>query len=388
MKAQYKLIFARKGIDDKGTGLVQIQVYLSRTKRKLISTHIRIHQDEWDIKKNHVKTTDDHSIKLYELVNSRLHELESYELDLIRQGILFTPEKIDEFYAPGRVNTFNAFMERELKDNHSLKYGTTKQHWITLRKLNKFDPAIAFNQVNYDLVSRFDQHLHSLALGTNTIADHHKVLRRYIQIAIRKELMGSNQHPYRGKFKVKREAVSRSFLSDDEILQLEKIEYPMSEKYTRIQEMFLFCIYSGLRFSDMQNLQVDHIQKTGEGLEIALHKMVKVPQPVFIPLHMIFHGKGETILKKYTSDKDNYIFPRITDQKANEYLKVVCGHAKIFKRVSWHTARHTFGSQLAARYNDPYLIMQLMGHSEIKTSMIYIHSSQEIIKNKLRKGEW
>ena len=152
--------------------------------------------------------------------------------------------------------------------------------------------------------------------------------------------------------------------------------------------MFLFSCYSGLRFSDLMNLKPEHIQHTGEGLEIALHKMVKIPQPVFIPLHMVFKGKGESILKKYLSDKTEYIFPRITGQKANEYLKTVARDASISKRVTWHTARHTFGSQLAARYNDPYLIMQLMGHKEIKTSMIYIHSCQEIIKNKLKKVNW
>ena len=152
--------------------------------------------------------------------------------------------------------------------------------------------------------------------------------------------------------------------------------------------MFLFSIYSGLRFSDLMNLKADHIQMTGEKYEIALHKMVKVPQPVFIPLHMVFQGKGESILQKYLSDKTEYIFPRITGQKANEYLKTICHDAKVKKHVTWHTARHTFGSQLAARYNDPYLIMQLMGHQEIKTSMIYIHSSQEIIKQKLGKIDW
>lgn len=389
MKASYTLIFNRKDkLDDKGKGLIQLQVYLDREKRKLISTKVRILPEEWDPKKHQVKPLDDNLVEKHEMLTNMIHNLESFEMELIRKGEELTPARIDEYFSREKDFTFNAFIEKELKENHSLKYGTTKQHWITLRKLNAFQPVIQFREVNYDLIARFDQYLHSLDLGVNTIADHHKNLRRYVQIAIRKNLMRSNQHPYRGKFKVKREPVSRSYLSDEEILQLEKIDYPLSEKLQKIQDMFLFCIYSGLRYSDMQNLQPAHIQKTPEGLEIALHKMVKVPQPVFIPLHMIFQGKGEVILQKYLSDKNEYIFPRITDQKGNEYLKVICGHAKIYKQVSWHTARHTFGSQLAARYNDPYLIMQLMGHQEIKTSMIYIHSSQEIVKQKLKKGDW
>lgn len=129
----------------------------------------------------------------------------------------------------------------------------------------------------------------------------------------------------------------------------------------------------------MQNLGPQHIQKTQEGYEIALHRMVKVPQPVFIPLHAIFDGKAEKIIETY-----GVPLPRITNQKANEYLKIICQLTGITKPVHWHTARHTFCSYLAAKYNDPYLIMQLAGHLEIKTSMIYIHTSQEIIKDKLR----
>jgi len=46
------------------------------------------------------------------------------------------------------------------------------------------------------------------------------------------------------------------------------------------------------------------------------------------------------------------------------------------------------GANLAAATSDPFLIKELMGHSDIKTSMIYIHTSQEQIKNKLKNADW
>ena len=51
-------------------------------------------------------------------------------------------------------------------------------------------------------------------------------------------------------------------------------------------------------------------------------------------------------------------------------------------------ARHTFGTNLAELTSDPYLILDLMGHSSISTSMIYIHNSKERVLRKLKKIDW
>jgi len=44
--------------------------------------------------------------------------------------------------------------------------------------------------------------------------------------------------------------------------------------------------------------------------------------------------------------------------------------------------------RLAWRIKNPLTIMRLMGHQEIKTTMIYIHHSQEMMKQELRKITW
>ncbi|MDR1225512.1 MAG: tyrosine-type recombinase/integrase [Prevotellaceae bacterium] len=51
-------------------------------------------------------------------------------------------------------------------------------------------------------------------------------------------------------------------------------------------------------------------------------------------------------------------------------------------------ARHTCGTMLADITANPYLIMDIMGHSSIKTSMIYIHSSSERVKKQLQNIAW
>jgi len=69
-------------------------------------------------------------------------------------------------------------------------------------------------------------------------------------------------------------------------------------------------------------------------------------------------------------------------------LKALATMAELTKLLTFHISRHTFGSALADISANPYLIMDLMGHADIKTSMIYIHSSQERINKQLRVLNW
>jgi len=104
---------------------------------------------------------------------------------------------------------------------------------------------------------------------------------------------------------------------------------------------------------------------------------------------LLFGGKAVDIIKKYEEDfPEKYLFPRISNQKANLKLKLVALLAKINKVLTFHVSRHTFGTNLAAATSDRFLIKELMGHADIKTSMVYIHTSQEQIRNKLRNTDW
>jgi site-specific recombinase XerD len=78
----------------------------------------------------------------------------------------------------------------------------------------------------------------------------------------------------------------------------------------------------------------------------------------------------------------------MTNQNTNRILKVIMMLAKIDKNITFHLSRHTFGTNLAVATSDQFLIKELMGHADIKTSMIYIHTSQEQIKNKLKNTDW
>lgn len=55
----------------------------------------------------------------------------------------------------------------------------------------------------------------------------------------------------------------------------------------------------------------------------------------------------------------------------------LCDEAGLEKKVSPHVFRHTFASYKAEQLVSPYMLRDLLGHKDIKTTMIYVHMSEE-----------
>jgi len=260
-------------------------------------------------------------------------------------------------------------------------------HKSILTHLTEFRETIKFSQLNYDLIVEFDNWLRLRKYHQNTIRNHHKTVKAYINKAIKSGIIPRDQYPYEN-FKLKEIKSTRKGITNEEQARIEELKLSFNEMEV-VKDMFLFSCFAGLRFSDMRNLKKENVNIAADDQLTIAFTMQKTSTHIKLPLSYLFNGKPAEIIRKYYKDTDNtYIFPRYSNQHVNRILKLIATLADIEERLTFHISRHTFCSQLAEIHPDPYLIKELAGHSDIKISMIYIHQSNAVIENKLKNIDW
>jgi integrase len=191
------------------------------------------------------------------------------------------------------------------------------------------------------------------------------------------------------KFKLKKAETTREILTESEVERIEKMHVPTGSDFVGvIRDMFLFSCYTGLRFSDLQAITGGDFVHDGDTVYMSITQE-KTDKPVDIPLHALFNGKALAVYEKYRPrNNSEQIFPKYTNQAANRLLKIIAVSCQIDKPLTFHIGRHTFGTLIAKFTGDQFLIQNLMGHADIKTSQVYIHLSKKHIEDKLKNGKW
>jgi site-specific recombinase XerD len=290
------------------------------------------------------------------------------------------------------VASFTEFYKEQLsKEKKTLAYITYSGHRNTLAVLTEYRGNVPFEELNYELIEGFNNFLLSRKLKLNSVEKYHRHLRKYINIAIKKDLFEYRKNPYR-LFKIKGEKTTRTALSPTELDRLAALVFSSEEKHLEpIRDMFLLSCYTGLRYSDVVQIRHTHLSEESAGQLLEL-KAVKTQKQLQLPLFDLFRNpdgksKPEMIIEKYYRPDGLPFFKGITNQYANRCLKTIVLLARIRKKVSFHTARHTFGTTMASKVPIPVL-RELMQHDKLETTQIYLHISNQMIRSQLQNVKW
>jgi len=139
-----------------------------------------------------------------------------------------------------------------------------------------------------------------------------------------------------------------------------------------VRDIFVFCCYTGLAYTDVQNLTGDNIQIGIDGSKWIFIERQKTGTDSKVPLLPI----AEDILEKYKENpycvNSDKLLPVKSNQKVNAYLKEIATICDIKKNITFHIARHTFATTVTLTNNVPIeSVSSMFGHKNIKTTQIY-----------------
>lgn len=203
----------------------------------------------------------------------------------------------------------------------------------------------------------------------------------------------TNNDSYKS-FKIKSIPNEIVYLTEEELLTLYNLELDQ-ERLKKVRDIFVFQCFTGVRYSDIQNISKDDI-RNGTWHIITQ----KTRQSLQIPLNAF----AISVLAKYSGAPKP--LPTISNQKMNKYLKELCEIAGIksnvkivkfkgaerveetykkYEIIGTHTARRTFVSLSLQKGMKPDVIMAITGHKTYKMMQKYLkiadaHKRQEMDK--------
>lgn len=369
-KVKYRFVYNRKKhFNKQGTALVQVEASL-HGRKIYIKTNIYLKPEHWDVTKSQVYNhpqAHDLNTMLFEFV---LH-LQTIELSLWKCGIPVTLSLIKDSLAKNKpVNvTFIEFAKGNVKDSDR-KQSTKSNLLTTIEILKKFRTGLDFKDISYGFLKEFEQYLKAKGNSVNTIGKHMRQLRTLVNEAINQGYIHADAYPFR-KFKIKQEKGRKEFLTPDELKRLENLE--VDTKLRHRLDAFLFCCYTGLRFSDFCQLKPENFIKVN-GQKWLHFQSIKTGVELQLPLHLLFEGKALTILDKY----DITDFANLgSNSEVNKCLIQIAELARVKKRLTYHAARHTCATLLIHQGVPITTIQKLLGHTSVRTTEVY----SEVLSN-------
>jgi len=231
----------------------------------------------------------------------------------------------------------------------------------TLRHLRAFTGGrIQFGAITAEWLETFKTYLLS-KVSQNTAHTYFSKVKASLRQALKDKILVSN--PGELVAQIKTMDTQRDFLTLDEVDKLAQTPCRSFE----VKRAFLFSCFTGLRISDVRALQWQNVK--GDSIEFRQRKTKGVEY-----LHLSTMAKqilAEPSNLKILHMQNVRVFGLPSKSQISVLLKEWCKDAGINKRVTFHTARHTFATLALTQGVDLYTVSKLLGHKTIQATQIY-----------------
>lgn len=346
---------AKKATNTK-QGLLQIEVReKGLNKCILISTGIKLYKNQYSDKmgftcKNH---------PLAEAINKQAHDLFNVIHTFVLSDKCKSLQDVKGWKDAGSKDLLIPFIETEMR-LRNMEYNTIKAHRTLVNKLKEFKQIKTFADITFSNITAFDKYMRDKGIGNLSVNKNHSLFNLYIKTAINREYLERN--PYSTFIPQKAKTNDPVFLTSKEVEKIKKLT-GLNDKLENVRNLFIFQCFTGLAYVDMQRFTKDSIE-VYDDKEIIRSSRTKTDESFIL----LFLPEAKRIAEMY-----DYKLPKISNQKYNDYLKLIVSHPKvnINKNVTSHTARHTFATYLLNKGIPLETVSKTLGHASIKQTQLY-----------------
>ena len=370
---------------------MMLRIYLNNERLSLGSTGISVKSSQWDKEKERIKgrTTEalntnlqlDNIASGLQSIFRRIEMSDVVSLERIKSEFLGKKEEIDTLMQLFEKHNGDVAKQVGVSVGKATlqKYNVCKRHFSEFLEKQYKRSDLKLTELTYVVIREFDLYLRTeVGQNPNTAT---KTMKTFKTITLLGQKMGVLLHDPFMNHRFHIEPVNRGFLTDEEILCIahKQINIPRLEL---IRDIFIFSCFTGLAYIDVSNLTPDHIVTLGDKQWIMTQR-----QKTSVETNVLLLDIPKAIIAKYGGKtyRNGKLFPMLTNQKTNSYLKEIADICGIKKNLTFHLARHTFATMSLSKGVPMESVSKMLGHTNIRTTQIYARITNKKIEHDMEE---
>lgn len=392
-RSTFKLLFYLKKNEPKKNGNVPVmgRITIDGTP-KTFATKLEIDPNSWDLKHGRVlgksaqalgtnQKLDKIRVRINKIYDDMLKDegfATAQKVKLSFLGIGVMEDSILKVFKKNNEDFEKMVSKGERSESTYYKYKIVYNHLTDFIKQRYYRDDMAFRELTCDFIREFDLFLRiDKECAHNTVWVYTMPLYRVAEIAIKNGMIRKN--PFED-YQISMKENDRSYLLKQHVETL-LFHTPTEEKYELVKDLFIFSCFTGLSYIDIKKLKKSNIQSFFDGHEWIISRRQKSDVASNVRLMEI----PKRLIEKYAGvTRNDFIFPVPTNKVCNSYIDKLIQEVEIIteQKVTFHTARHTFGTMFLTEGVPLESLSKMMGHKNISTTQIYAKiTSQKISKD-------
>ena len=276
--------------------------------------------------------------------------------------------------------------------------GTLERYKTSLKHTQEFlnwkykVSDIDITKIDHVFIMDYDFWLRSVRkCANNTAVKYIKNFKKIIRLCMANGWLSKD--PFLG-YKAKLKVVERPYLTKDEIQAIYEKEFA-SDRLNQVRDFFIFSCFTSLAYVDVKQLSKSNINIGIDGDQWIFTRRQKTDTSTRVPLLPL----ARELVLKYENHpqcvNSDVLFPILSNQKMNSYLKEIASVCGINKDLTFHIARHTFATTVTLSNGVPIeSVSKMLGHTNIKTTQHYakildkkVSEDMSVLRNLLQKEE-